>query len=98
LFVADRGNVRFQIFDLDGKFLSEFKQFNRVSGFYIDRNDKLYAIDTDSNMGVRIGSAKDGKVSFYIPGAAGDDVVADVAGNIYVTEQTLKGVTKYVKR
>jgi len=114
LFVSDRGNVRLQIFDPDGKFLAVWKQFSRVSGIYIDKNDTLYAIDSESNAithpgwkkGVRIGSAKDGKVRFFIPGhktdtpegAAGEGVAVDAAGNVYGAENTVRGLTKYVKR
>ena len=114
LFVSDRGNVRLQIFDQEGKFLAEWKQFSRVSGIYIDKNDTLYAIDSESNAtshpgwkkGVRIGSAKDGKVSFFIPGhktdtpegAAGEGVAVDAAGNVYGAEVTVRGLTKYVKQ
>ncbi len=113
LFVADRGNVRIQIFDQEGKLLEEWKQFSRVSGMYI-RNDTLYAIDSESNAtnhrgwrkGVRIGSAKDGKVMFFIPphmtetpeGAAGEGVAVDAAGDVYGAEVTVRGLTKYVKR
>src|SRR5262249_50000752 len=32
LFVADRGNMRIQIFDQEGKFLDEWRQFSRLSG------------------------------------------------------------------
>jgi DNA-binding beta-propeller fold protein YncE len=39
LFVADRGNSRIQIFDQDGRYLTEWKQFGRPSGVYIDKND-----------------------------------------------------------
>ena len=75
LFVADRGNNRIQIFDQDGKFLEEWKQFSRLSGIYIDRNDMLYGADSESNTkrnpgwrrGIRIGSARDGKVTAFIP-------------------------------
>jgi sugar lactone lactonase YvrE len=75
LFVADRENNRIQIFDQDGKFLAEWKQFGRPSGVYIDRNDVLYVADSQSTektnpgfgQGIRIGSAKDGKVTAYIP-------------------------------
>jgi hypothetical protein len=35
LFVADRVNNRIQLFDQDGKFLEEWKQFGRPSGLYI---------------------------------------------------------------
>ena len=75
IFVADRNNNRLQIFDQDGKFLDEWKQFSRISGIYIDKNDILYAADSESNAkrnagwkrGIRIGSVKDGKVTAFIP-------------------------------
>jgi DNA-binding beta-propeller fold protein YncE len=75
LFVADRGNNRIQIFDQDGTFLAEWTQFGRPSGLFIDKNDMLYATDSESNLtrnpgfkrGLRIGSVKDGKVVAFIP-------------------------------
>jgi sugar lactone lactonase YvrE len=75
LFVADRGNNRIQIFDQDGRYLEEWKQFSRPSGIYIDKNDVLYVADSESNSktnpgwkrGIRIGSVKDGKVTAFIP-------------------------------
>ena len=45
LFVADRGNNRIQIFDQDGKYLTEWKQFGGPSGLFIDKNDMLYVAD-----------------------------------------------------
>lgn len=75
LFVADRGNRRIQIFDQDGKHLDTWYQFSRISGLFIDENDTLYAIDSESddnynpgwNKGMRIGSAKTGEVMYFIP-------------------------------
>ena len=75
LFVADRGNNRIQIFDQDGRYLEEWKQFSRPSGIYIDRNDVIYVADSESNSktnpgwkrGIRVGSVKDGKVMAFIP-------------------------------
>src|SRR6185503_18857535 len=49
LFVADRGNVRLQVFDQDGKLLAETKAFSRLSGIYIDKNDTLYGADSESS-------------------------------------------------
>jgi 6-bladed beta-propeller len=114
IFVGDRGNARLQLFDRDGKFLAEWKQFGRPSGMFIDKDDKLYAIDADSTganhpgwkKGIRIGSAKDGKVTAFVPGhqtdnpdgAAGEGIVSDPAGNLYAAENTLRGVTKYAKK
>lgn len=75
VFVADRGNNRIQIFDQDGKFLEEWKQFSRPSGLYIDSNDVIYVADSESNArrhpggkrGIYVGSAKDGTVLAFIP-------------------------------
>ena len=75
LFVADRANNRLQIFDQDGKFLDQWKQFSRLSGIDIDKNDILYGADSESNTernpgwkrGIRVGSVRDGKVTAFIP-------------------------------
>src|SRR5713226_4076374 len=99
LFVADRANSRIQIFDQDGKFLEEWRQFGRPSGVFIDKNDVLYVADSQSNananppvnpafkQGIRIGSLKDGKVTAFIPETvelrALEGVAADDQGNVY---------------
>ncbi|HWR17693.1 MAG TPA: peptidyl-alpha-hydroxyglycine alpha-amidating lyase family protein [Terriglobales bacterium] len=49
IFIADRGNNRVQIFDPDGNFLEEWKQFGKACGLYIDKDDHLYVVDSDSN-------------------------------------------------
>jgi sugar lactone lactonase YvrE len=115
LFVADRNNNRIQIFDQDGKFLAEWKQFSRISGLYI-RDDVLYAADSESNKnrhagwkrGIRIGSAKDGKVTAFIPDpepnpdtagtSAAEGVAVDVKGNIYGAEVGPRALKRYVKK
>jgi sugar lactone lactonase YvrE len=102
LFVADRGNNRLQIFEQDGRFLDEWRQFGRVSGIYIDSGDVLYAADSESNdethagwkPGIRIGSARDGKVTYFIPvlepnhaGTSGaEGVAADALGRVFTAE------------
>jgi sugar lactone lactonase YvrE len=109
LFVADRGNSRIQIFDQDGALLSEWKQFGRPSGLYIDKNDVVYAADTQSDektnpgykRGIRIGSARDGKVTALItdpdPDGIGEGVVADAEGNVYGSLTTKQALKKYVR-
>jgi len=116
LFVADRGNNRIQIFDQEGKFREEWKQFGRPSGLYIDRKDVLYVSDSESNSktnpgwkrGIRVGSAKDGKVTAFIPDpepdpekvvtSAAEGVAADAQGNIYGAEVGPRALKKYVKK
>ena len=74
LFVADRGNRRIQIFDQEGNHLDTWYQFSRISGIFIDDNDVLYAIDSESDdnynpgwrKGLRIGSARTGEVWYFI--------------------------------
>jgi NHL repeat len=51
LYVGDRQNNRVQIFDQNGKFLKVWYQFSRPSGMYIDKNDMLYVIDSESRDG-----------------------------------------------
>jgi hypothetical protein len=113
LFVADRGNVRIDIFDQNGKWLEEWYQFSRLSGIFIDKNDILYGADSESSTtsnpgwrrGIRIGSAKDGKVIAFIPDpaesgatSAAEGVVADSLGNIYGAEVGPRAVKKYVRK
>lgn len=109
LFVADRGNHRIQIFDQDGTLLAEWKQFGRVSGLFIDGNDRLYAIDSESSAerhpdwktGVRIGTTMEDKVVAFIPphqtdkpwGAAGEGVAVDPEGHVYGAEGPLSRPT-----
>jgi len=49
--VGDRQNNRIQIFDQDGQFIAEWKQFGRPSGIFIDKNDVLYVGDSESRDG-----------------------------------------------
>ncbi|MDH4064632.1 MAG: 6-bladed beta-propeller, partial [Acidobacteriota bacterium] len=78
LFVADRNNNRIQILDAETyKTLDTWYQFSRLSGIFIDKNDIIYGADSESGSvnpphgawrrGIRIGSAKDGKVTAFIP-------------------------------
>jgi sugar lactone lactonase YvrE len=103
LFVGDRENNRIQIFDQDGTLLDEWRQFGRPSGIFITRDDTIYVADSESGpdtganelpgikKGIRIGSARDGRVTAFIEdmestraehsGAEGVGVDAD--GNVY---------------
>jgi sugar lactone lactonase YvrE len=109
LFVADRANSRLQIFDQDGKFLAEWKQFGRPSGVWIDKREAIYVADSQSSdktnpgfkQGIRIGNAKDGKVTGFIeetkfPGAL-EGVGVDDDGNIYAGYTNAQNLTRFVK-
>jgi sugar lactone lactonase YvrE len=121
LFVGDRANNRIQIFDQEGKFLDQWKQFGRPSGLTIDKNDVLYVTDSESTdkegygynpgwkRGIRIGSAKDGVVTAFIPDplvptgalpatSAAEGIAVDADGAIYGAEVGSKSLKRYVKK
>jgi sugar lactone lactonase YvrE len=110
LFVADRVNNRIQIFDQDGRFLTEWKQFGRPSGVYINKNDIIYVSDSQSTdkvnpgfgQGIRVGTVKDGKVVAYIPETkelgALEGVAADDTGNIYAGYTNTMNLRRFVKK
>jgi DNA-binding beta-propeller fold protein YncE len=75
LIVADRHNHRIQILTKEGKFVTEYDDFGRISGLAIDQRDVIYTADSESTervhpgwqRGIRIGSLNDGKVTIFIP-------------------------------
>ena len=81
LFVADRSNNRVQVFDQEGAYIAEYKQFGRPSGVYIDKDDNLFVADSESQSrdanaygynpgvkrGLRFGNSKTGVVAGFVP-------------------------------
>jgi sugar lactone lactonase YvrE len=116
LFVGDRGNNRIQVFDQDGTYLLEWSQFSRPSGIAIDKNDDIYVADSESGSvnpahgdwkrGIRIGSAKDGSIRWFIPDpaekppstSAAEGIAVDRQGNLYGAEVGPRALKKYVKK
>lgn len=117
LFVGDRGNNRIQIFDQEGKLLDIWYQFSRPSGLFIDGNDIIYVADSESGSvgsartrsdwkrGIRIGSARDGRVLAFIPDpvenatntSAAEGVAVDRNGVIYGAEVGSRSLKRYVR-
>jgi DNA-binding beta-propeller fold protein YncE len=120
LLVADRGNKRVQVFDPEGNFVAEWPQFGSCENIYITKNDALYVTDSNSSeatkspykRGVRIGSAKDGSVRYFIPEESYDPgqkgtsgpvgLCADAKGTVYAADVGVtvgfdKMMKKYVK-
>jgi DNA-binding beta-propeller fold protein YncE len=113
LFVGDRGNNRIQIYDQNGTLLDTWYQFSRPSGIYIDAADRIYVTDSESGSvaperpewkrGIRIGSAKDGSLTAFIPDpavdppstSAAEGVAVDAKGNVYGAEVGPKALKRY---
>ena len=115
VFVADRGNNRIQIFDQDGKFLAQWTQFGRPGGITFDDKGQIFVTDSESDnienpgweMGIRIGDARTGWVTAFIPNPWGDPrvkegtgaefVAVDRDGNLYGGEARTRKIQKYVR-
>ncbi|MFO1183925.1 MAG: peptidyl-alpha-hydroxyglycine alpha-amidating lyase family protein [Bauldia sp.] len=77
LVVGDRQNNRLQIFDQDGNYIEELRQFSRPSGVFIDKDDNVYVADSESESvsrnhdgwkrGIRVGDLKTGQLTAFIP-------------------------------
>ena len=116
LFVGDRGNNRILIMDQEGKLLDTWYQFSRPSGIHIDAQDRIYVADSESGSvaperptwkrGLRIGSARDGSITAFIPDPAAsppstssaEGVSVDKNGVIYGAEVGERALKRYVKK
>ncbi len=117
VFVADRWNNRVSIFSPTGRFITAWTQFGRPSGIFIDARDRLYSTDSESrnpvgygynpgwHRGVRIGSARTGKVSAFIPDpdpmpdagatSGGEGLWVAHDGTIYLGEVKERAIVRY---
>jgi DNA-binding beta-propeller fold protein YncE len=118
LFVGDRENNRIQIFDQNGKYLDQWRQFGRPSGIFITKDDTIYVTDSESGpdtgahelmgikKGIRIGSAKDGRVTAFIEDSestvadhsGAEGVGVDAQGNVYGAVVRRQMLERHVKQ
>ena len=118
LFVGDRENNRIQIFDQDGRYLDEWRQFGRPSGIFITSDDTIYVADSESGpdtgarelmgikKGIRIGSARDGRVTAFIEDmestraehSGAEGVGVDAQGNVYGGVVRRQMLERHVKK
>ncbi|MBC7842785.1 MAG: hypothetical protein H7099_10750 [Gemmatimonadaceae bacterium] len=116
LFVADRTNDRIQIFSQAGVLLDTWFQFSRASGIIIDANDVIYVADSESGSieprhiawqrGIRIGNARTGAVTAFIPDpvketrntSAAEGIAVDAGGVIYGAEVGPRALKRYERK
>lgn len=112
IFVADRWNIRIQIFDERGTFLEQWTHLGPVSDIFIAEGDVLYATDTQTSAlppwyaerrgpgwvrGIRVADARTGHVRAFIPSEA-EFLAVDRQGNIYGAEVPGERLVKYAVR
>jgi len=116
LFVGDRSNNRIVILDQNWNILDTWYHFSRPSGIYIDANDNIYVADSESGSvappqkdwmrGIRIGNARTGQLTAFIPDpatnppstSAAEGVAVDARGNIYGAEVGPRALKRYVRK
>ena len=120
LFIGDRDNNRIQIYDQDGNYLDCWYQFSRPAGILIDADDNMFVTDSESRdgpdngmdlshpgwqRGIRIGSARDGSVRYFIPdpdpqgGSSTSEGVAAIRGGevVYGAEVGPRLFVRYIR-
>ena len=98
MYIADRGNLRVQVIDKDGNFVTQWTQFGKPSAIAVDdRTNNIYVADGMSNdhwnpgweRGIRVGDLRTGWVKAFVPdfevisGAGTEFVGVDLEGNMY---------------
>lgn len=84
--------------------MPEGRTWGSTSAVDIDKDGR--SIWVGWKRGIRIGSARDGKVLYFIPDpvekttgtSAAEGVAADAAGNVYGAEVGPRALKRYVKR
>ena len=119
LFVGDRENNRIVIYSQNGQVLDEWRQFGRPSGIAITADDTIYVADSESwgtdtgarelpgiKKGIRIGSARDGRVTAFIEDqestaadhAGAEGVGVDAQGNVYGGVVRRRMLERHIKK
>ena len=119
LFVGDRENNRIVVYNQDGNVLDEWRQFGRPSGIAITADDTIYVADSESwgtdtgarelpgiKKGIRIGSARDGRVTAFIEDqestaadhAGAEGVGVDAQGNVYGGVVRRRMLERHIKK
>lgn len=96
LFVGDRGGNggRVAIFDQDGRYITEYKQFGNPSGVAITPDDTMYVTDQGKKI-VTVGNAKDGTVYGIIPDIWAEGVSVDRNHTVYAGEVFRRHMKKF---
>lgn len=86
--------ARIQIFDQEGRFIADWKQFGNPSGISITPDDRMYVTDQDRKI-VTVGNAKDGTVVGVMPDVWAEAVSVDRGHTVYAGEVYRRNLKKF---
>ena len=102
LYVANRTNKRIEVFDQDGKYLSQITNAGTPYGLFMTKDDLLYVVDgTQGNPDefLTIVDTRNGTIVGQIHGLTGPHMVSvNARGDIYVAEVRGESVKKFVRQ
>ncbi len=96
LWVGDRVNRRIQLFDLEGRYLTEWTGI-MASGLHITRDDVVYVADYQLRQGIVIADARDFSEIGFVEGTLAEGVTVDAEGNVYTAEVIPRNLKKFAK-
>jgi DNA-binding beta-propeller fold protein YncE len=95
ILVADRSNSRIQVFDQQGTFIAEWKQFGAPSGIAVMPDDTIFVT---SSRKITIGNARSGAVLGVIDDVDAEGITADGHGHMYASEVFKRTLKKYAQQ
>jgi DNA-binding beta-propeller fold protein YncE len=104
VYVADRENRRIQIFDLDGKFIREWKYAGLPCGLYISPDQQMYMVTGTSGQILKLDTNGKAVAATGQPGKGlgqfgeAHYLTLGPKGEIYVADPTNQILRKFVKR
>jgi sugar lactone lactonase YvrE len=98
VYVCDRGNKRIQVFDQEGRYLSQMAQFGTPVSIAFGKDDLMFVAAPAPENRLTIGTTS-GQVVETMDGLnSAHGIAVDGQDNLYVAESAGKAVLKYVRK
>ncbi len=99
LYVADRANKRVEVFDQNGKYLSQTSSFGDPAAIFITKDDTMYvAAGAPENWVEDWHNGRKGDWAKITDSPARNWVAVDSTGAVYVAEVAGMSLKKFVKK
>jgi DNA-binding beta-propeller fold protein YncE len=95
VYVCDRENSRIQVFNGNGKFVSQWRDIHRPTDIYFNSQQVAYVSELRPSISIL---DRNGKVLARFDSPSGHGLWVDSVGDIYLAEAGGKRLTKYVHK